>query len=214
LNPLSVAVGVVLLAAGGAFGWSVQASAPTARATPDVVREALALERLERAAVCAPGGEDLLREAALRGDWAPMDRVADHLPEKSPIPGFEKVRSGALDAAGDNDYLPGAVEGHVAGFRPAGDGGLDVYAYRFLTRPVATDALASSVAERVCRAGATVLEARGRPGTLVVREAGPSGWLSAWWVTRSDVVVVSYGGWGDPEADLANLAAVAEAASR
>ena len=211
LNPLSIAVGLVLLAAGGAFGWSVRSPVPGAQPAPKVIREALALERLEPATVCAPGGEDLLRAAALRGDWAPSDRVADYLPEKSPIPGFEKVRSGVLDATGDNDYLPGAVEGHVAGFRPEGDGGLDVYAYRFLTRPTAVDAIASSVAERVCRSGATVFEAHGRPGMLVVREAGSTGWISAWWVTRSDVVLVSYGGWGDPDADLANLAVVASA---
>ncbi|MDQ3914006.1 MAG: hypothetical protein M3323_01560 [Actinomycetota bacterium] len=211
LNPLTVAIAAVLLAAGGAFGWSLRGSAPTAQSTPAVLREALALERLDPTDVCGGGGQHLLVETALRGEGAVAARVADYLPKKSPIPGYEKVRWGALDAAGDSDFLPGAVEGHVAGFRPPGDGGFDVYAYRFLTRPSAAETLASTVAERVCTSGATVFEARGRPGMLVVRDAGDRGWVSAWWLTRADVVAVSYGGWGDPDADLANLAVVAGA---
>ncbi|MFN2588030.1 MAG: hypothetical protein ABR613_07930 [Actinomycetota bacterium] len=211
LNPLTLAVAAVLLAAGGVLGWSMRYSAPTAQAAPEAVRAALDLEQLHPARVCSAAGDQLLRDTALRGDARDAARVSDYLPEKSPIPGYEKVRAGELEAAGDTDYLPGAVEGHVAEFRPDGDGGFDVYAYRFLTRPAAAESLASEIAQRVCRDGATVLAARGRPGMLVLRDAARGQWLSAWWLTRADVVVVRYGGWGDADADLANLAAVAGA---
>lgn len=190
----------------------MSSSVPTARPAGAVARAALALEAFEPGDLCRPEGAAALVEVALRSDAPVASRIADYVPDKSPVPGYARVRSGPLDPAGDNSYLSGAVEGHVASFRPDGDGGFDVYAYRYLTRPVAAEMLAAAVAERVCEGGATVAVARGRPGMLVVRETAAGEWTSAWWMTRSDVVVVRYGGWGDPDADLANLAVVAGAA--
>ena len=212
-SPLPIAVAVVLLAAGGAFGWTIRSSAPTAHAAAGVTRAALALETLSSEKVCGAGGDDLLREVALRADGPVAEDVVDYLPKKSPIPGYERAGTRPLDPTGDTEYLSGAVEGQVSSFRPSGEGWFDVYAYRYLTRPAALESVAATIAGRACGGGAKVFAARGRPGMLVLDEGAGGGWLSAWWLTRADVVVVRYAGWGDPDADLANLAVILGAAA-
>lgn len=213
LNPLTIAVGVVLLTAGGAFGWRMKTGAPSAYPTPAAAAAALALERVDTRPMCADGGEEALREATLRADGGEMSpQVTDQLPRRSPLPGYEKVWTTEIDPASDTEVLSGAVEAHVAAFRPPqGDGGFDVHAYRFLTRQAAASALAGNVVDRVCGAGVTAFGSRGRPGMVVLKEEGRAEWMSAWWTTGSDVMVVRYGGWGDAEAALANLAAIAGA---
>ena len=114
-----------------------------------------------------------------------------------------------MDPSVDTAYLPGGVEGHVATFRPGGEGGFEVYAYRFLTRRAAADALTANVVRRVCELDAVPLTARGRPGMIVLQERGNR--LSAWWAARGDVVVVEYAGWGDGKTSLSNVAAIAGA---
>lgn len=210
LNPLSIAVAVVLLAAGGAFGWQIKTNAPSARPTPEAAAAALALERVDGSPMCGAEGLGNVRETALEGPATPASGLPEYLPKKSPIPGYEKVASRPIDAARETEYELGAVEGHVASFRPEGEGGFDVYAFRYLTRKAAADAVATNVVRRVCDFGAVPLAARGRPGMIVLEEKGGQ-WSSAWWVTESDVIVVKYGGWGDPDTDLANLAAIAGA---
>lgn len=212
VNPLSIAMLIVLLSAGGAFGWRLKSDAPTARPTPEAAAAALALERVDGRAMCAPGGLDGIREEALRGPSSgERPRLTEYLPKKSPLPGYEEAGARLLDPSTDREYVSGAVEGHVASFRPRGQGGFDVYAYRFLTRKAAADAIANHVEGRVCGFDAVPLTARGRPGLLVVEERRPGQWSSAWWMTNADVVVVKYGGWGDAETSLANLAAIAGA---
>ena len=209
VNPLSIAVAVVLLAAGGAFGWNLKSAAPRATAA---AAGTLDLQALDATALCADAGDGLLRDAVLRSDGPTSERLADYLPAESPIPGYERVRAGELDAAAGTEYLPGAVEGRVAAFAPAEDGGFEVYAYRFLTRPAAAQAVTAEIDERVCGSRARAFVAGAQPGTVVVRtDAGP---LRAWWLTQDEVVVVvDYRGWGDPDADLANLAAIVRAAT-
>ncbi|HEX2196424.1 MAG TPA: hypothetical protein VHJ76_05815 [Actinomycetota bacterium] len=211
VNPLTVAVGVVLLCAGGAFGWRMRSDAPTARPTPEAAAAALALERVDERPMCSARGLEEVRDVVLRGASPELpDGLGEHLPTRSPLPGYARVSSHAIDAAAEAEFLGGAVEGHVASFRPDGEGGFDVYAYRFLTRRSAADAVAAQVVRRVCDFGARPLEARGRPGLVVLEERGRD-WMSAWWLSRSDVIVVKYGGWGDGATSLANLAAVAGA---
>lgn len=212
LNPLSIALLVVLLAAGGAFGWRMKTDAPSARPTPEAAAAALALERVDGPSMCGPEALQRVRESALEGPSSgePV-RLVEYLPKRSPLPGYEKVVTRAADPAMDTGYELGAVEGHLASFRPEGDGGFDVYAFRYTSRKAAADAVAANVVRRVCDFGAVPLRARGRPGLVVLEERDRAEWSSAWWVTRSDVVVVKYGGWGDDEVDLANLAAIAGA---
>lgn len=212
VNPLSIAVAVVLLAAGGAFGWRMKTDAPSARPTPEAAAAALALERVDGRPMCGPDGAQEVRDSALEGPRheAPV-RLGEYLPNRSPLSGYEKVAAHAVDPARDAGYELGAVEGHVASFRPEGEGGFDVYAFRFVTPKAAADAVAANVVRRVCDFGATPLAARGRPGMIVLEERSRAEWSSAWWVTQSDVVVVKYGGWGDAQTDLANLAAIAGA---
>lgn len=212
LNPLSIAVVVVLLSAGGAFGWRMRTDAPSARPTPEAAAAALGLERVDAKSMCGPGGLDDVRDEALHGPSSEEPaRLADYLPRKSPLPGYDRTAAHAIDPATETEYVPGAVEGHVASFRPRGEGGFDVYAFRFLTRRAAADAVAANVVRRVCELGARPFAARGRPGLVVVEERKRADWSSAWWVTHSDVIVVRYGGWGDADASLANLAAIAGA---
>lgn len=212
LNPLTVAVAVVLLSAGGAFGWRMTAHAPSARPTPEAAAAALALERVDGGPMCAPGGRDHVRDEILRGADAELpDRLSDYLPERSPLPGYEKTDSHALDASSETEFVSSAVDGHVASFRPPGEGGFDVVAYRFLTRRAAADAVADHVVDRVCDNDAVPLTARGRAGMIVVEERSRADWSSAWWLTGTDVVMVRYGGWGDAKTSLANLAAIAGA---
>lgn len=212
VNPLSIAVALVLLCAGGAFGWRMKTSAPSAQPTPEVAAAALALERVDGRPICGPSGVQDVRDSALGGprSGAPA-RLAEYLPKRSPLSGYEKVAAHAVDPARDTGYELGAVEGRVASFRPAGEGGFDVYAFRYVTPKAAADAVAANVVRRVCEFGAEPLVARGRAGMIVLQERGRAEWSSAWWVTESDVVVVKYGGWGDAKADLANLAAIAGA---
>ncbi|HEX2057853.1 MAG TPA: hypothetical protein VHI71_05740 [Actinomycetota bacterium] len=211
VNPLTVAVAVVLLTAGGAFGWRMKTNAPSARPTPEAAAAALALERVDGRPMCAERGNEVVRDVALRGPSPELpERLGEHLPRRSPLPGYDRVTSHLIDASTEGEFLDGAVEGHVASFRPQADGGFDVYAYRFLTRRAAADAVAAQVVRRVCEFGAVPLEARGRPGMIVLEERGGD-WMSAWWLSRSDVLVVKYGGWGDAQVSLANLAAVAGA---
>lgn len=212
VNPLSVAVAVVLLSAGGAFGWRIRTGAPSAEPTPQAAAAALALERVDARPMCASGGPDMVRDEALRGPSpGTPGELADHLPKRSPLPGYVKVASHALDPSTEIEFVAGAVEGHVASFRPEGEGGFDVYSYRFLTRRAAADSVAANVVRRVCDFGATAFSARGRVGLIVLEEATRDDWSTAWWLTRSDLVVVRYGGWGDGRTSLANLAAIAGA---
>lgn len=215
VNPLSVAAAVVFVSIGASFWWGVSSDAPSARPTPEVAAAALGLERVDGRRMCAEEGRSEIREEALKGPSSgERPPLAEYLPERSPLPGYGKAGAARLlDPATDEEYVPGAVEGHVASFRPEGDGGFDVYAYRFLTRKAAADAIAHHVEGRVCRLDAVPLAARGRPGLLVVEERRPGQWSSAWWMTNTDVVVVKYGGWGDADASLANLAAIAGAAA-
>lgn len=211
VNPLTVAVAIVLLSAGGAFGWRMKTAAPSARPTPEAAAAALALERVDGRPMCTERGVEEVRDLALRGPSPDLpDRLGEHVPRRSPLPGYARVTSHAIDAAAEAEFLGGAVEGHVASFRPEGDGGFDVFAYRFLTRRAAADAVAAQVVRRVCEFGAVPLQARGVPGMLVLEEQGHE-WMSAWWLSRSDVLIVKYGGWGDQKTTLANLAAVAGA---
>ncbi len=212
VNPLSIAVALVLLCAGGAFGWRMKTSAPSARPTPEVAAAALALERVDGRPMCGPAGVQAVRDSALDGPRSDAPaRLADYLPKRSPLSGYEKVAAHAVDPERDTGYELGAVQGQVASFRPAGEGGFDVYAFRFVTPKAAADAVAANVVRRVCEFGAEPLTARGRAGMIVLQERGRAEWSSAWWVTASDVVVVKYGGWGDAKADLGNLAAIAGA---
>jgi hypothetical protein len=212
VNPLTVAVAVVLLSAGGAFGWQMKTRALSARPTPEAAAAALALERVDGDTMCGSGGRDDLRDDALRGDSGPLaERLADYLPQRSPLPGYVKVSSHAIDASSETEFVAGAVDGHVVSYRPEGEGGFDVYAYRFLTRRAAADAVADNVARRVCEFGAKPLAARGHTGMVVVEERRRGEWSTAWWITHSDVIVVRYGGWGDAQTSLANLAAIAGA---
>lgn len=213
VNPLTVAVAVVLLSAGGAFGWRMRDDAPSARPTPEAAAAALALERVDGAPMCSAGGHDRVRDDVLRGPEADLrDRLASYLPKESPIDGYAKVSSHGIDASTESEYLSGAVDGHVVSYRPEGEGGFDVYAYRFLTRRAAADTVAGNVLRRVCEFGAVPLEARGRPGMIVVEEEQGE-WSSAWWLTGSDVVVVRYfpASPGDAKNSLADLAAIAGA---
>jgi hypothetical protein len=212
LNPLSIAVAVVLASAGGALGWQMRTDAPSARPTPEAAAAALALERVDGQPMCSPSGLRDVREQALAApDGGQPARLSDHLPKKSPLPGYDRVSTHAVDPSRDTAYELGAVEGHVASFRPEGEGGFDVYAFRYVTNKAAADAVAANVVRRVCDFGAVPLAARGRPGMIVLEERRAAEWSSAWWVTQSDVVVVRYGGWGDDRTDLANLAAIAGA---
>lgn len=212
VNPLTISVALVLLAAGGAFGWQMKGEAPSARPTPEAAAAALALQRFDSEPMCVPGGADDLRDTSLRTPSPePPPRLGDHLPKRSPIPGYERVDARPMDPATDTDYLAGAVEGQVARFRPEGQGGFDVYAYRFLTRRAAADAVSANVVRRVCELGAVPLSSGGRPGLLVLEDRGPNGKLSAWWLSRTDVVVVEYEGWGDGKTSLASVAAIAGA---
>lgn len=214
VNPLSVAVAVVLLSAGGAFGWRMKTDVPSARPTPEAAAAALALERVDGRPMCAPAGAEELGESTLRtATPEPPARLADHLPRRSPLPGYDPAGSRAMDPSVDTEFLPGAVEGHVATFRPEGEGGFEVYAFRFLTRRAAADAVADNVVREVCELDAVPLSARGRPGMLVLEERGPGHRMSAWWVVRGDVLVVEYAGWGDGKTSLANVAAIAGAAA-
>ena len=212
VNPLSIAVAVVLLAAGGAFGWRMRHGVPSARPTPEAAAAALALERVDGAPMCAARGPEDVRDEVLRGDegGAPPERLSDYLPKRSPLSGYDKVGSHHIDPAAETQFVSGSVDGHVVSFRPAGEGGFDVYAYRFLTRRAAADAIADNVTRRICEFDAVPLSARGRPGMVVVEERRAE-WSSAWWLTGSDVLVVRYGGWGDAKTSLANLAAIAGA---
>jgi hypothetical protein len=213
VNPLSVAAALVFVSIGASFWW-VKPDAPSARPTPEVAAAALDLERVDGRRMCAAQGLGEIREQALRGPSSgERPRLAEYLPEKSPLPGYGKAGARLLDPAIDEEYVSGAVEGHVASFRPEGEGGFDVYAYRFLTRKAAADAIAHHVEGLVCDLDAVPLAARGRPGLLVVEERRPGGWSSAWWMTNTDVVVVKYGGWGDAGESLENLAAIAGAAA-
>ncbi|MDQ3952085.1 MAG: hypothetical protein M3279_03820 [Actinomycetota bacterium] len=208
VNPLTVAVAVVLLSAGGAFGWRMKKDAPTARPTPEAAAAALALERVDGRPMCAERGLEEVRDLALRGPSPELpERLGGHLPKRSPLPGYALVSSHAMDAAAESEFLGGAVDGHVASFRAEGEGGFDVYAYRFLTRRAAADAVAAEVVRRVCELGAVPFAARGRPGMVVLQERGNR--LSAWWASRGDLVVVEYAGWGDGKTGLANVAAIA-----
>lgn len=212
VNALSVAVAIVLLAAGGAFGWQMKTGAPSARPTPQAAAAALALKRVDGAPMCADGGREDVRDEVLRGASGDLPEQLDgYLPKRSPLPGYAKVSSHAVDPATETEYVAGAVEGHVASFRPESDGGFDVYAFRFLTRRAAADAVADNVLRRVCDFGAVPLTARGHPGMIVLEERGGGDWSTAWWATRTDVILVRYGGWGDAKASLANLAAIAGA---
>lgn len=216
VNPLTVAVAAVLLAAGGAFGWRMSSRAPSARPTPEAAAAALALERVDGAPMCAPGGRDRVRDEVLRGDPADLpERLGDYLPKRSPIPGYARTTSHAIDAASEVDFVSGAVDGHVASFRPAGEGGFDVYAFSFLTERAAADAVADNVIRRVCEFDAVPLSARGHPGMILVEERRGE-WSSAWWATRSDVLVVRYGGPTppDPQRSLVSLAAIAGSTAR
>ena len=215
VNPLSIAVAVVLLSAGGAFGWRMRTNVPAARPTPEAAAAALALERVDGRSMCGPEGLRIVREIAMDGPTSDGGaRLADYLPEKSPLPGYDKVRDGVADPTRDAGYELGAVDGRIASFRPEGEGGFDVYAFRFVSPRAAADAVAANVVRRVCDFGGVPLRARGRAGLIVVEERRGGGeWSSAWWVTQSDVVVVRYGGWGDGTTDLANLAAIAGAAA-
>lgn len=209
-NPLTVAVAVVLLSAGGAFGWRMKTSAPSARTTPEAAAAALALERVDARPWCRPGGADDLEDSTLRASGAePPARLQDHLPKRSPLRGYAAVETRAMDPSVDGEFLAGAVDGQRALFRPQGEGGFGVYAYRFLTRRAAADALVANVVRRVCELDAAPLAARGRPGMLVLQERGNR--LSAWWAARGDLVVVEYAGWGDGKTGLANVAAIAGA---
>lgn len=211
-NPLTIAVAVLLLAAGGAFGWRVKTHAPSARPTPEAAAAALALERIDGDPFCAPGGADDLRDSTLRTSGAePPPRLGDHLPKRSPLPGYERVDVREMDPSVETEFLAGAVEGRVAAFRPDGEGGFDVFAYTFLTRRAAADALVANVARRVCELDAVPFAARGRPGMVVLQERGNR--LSAWWASRGDLVVVEYAGWGDGKTGLANVAAIAGSAA-
>lgn len=209
-NPLTVAVAVVLLAAGGAFGWRMKTHAPSARPTPRAAAAALALERVDARSICAPGGADDLTDETLAtsGDESAA-RLGDELPKKSPLPGYERVEAGEMDPSVDTDFLSGAVEGQRAAFRPDGEGGFDVFAYTFLTRRAAADSLVANVVRRVCELDAAPFAARGRPGMIVLQERGNR--LSAWWAASGDLVVVEYAGWGDGKTGLANVAAIAGA---
>lgn len=211
VNPLSIAVAVALLTAGGAFGWRMKTSAPSARPTPEAAAAALALERVDGGSMCSAGGAGRLRDVALRGPEEASPRLGERLPKRSPLPGYERTETRAMEPSTDTQYLSGAVEGSVARFLPKGAGGFEVYAYRYLTRRAAADAIASQVARRVCDLGAVPLSARGRPGLLVLEERG--GAMTAWWLAGADVVVVEYRGWGDDDASLANVAAIAGAAA-
>jgi hypothetical protein len=212
LNPLSVAVVIVLLTAGGAFGWRMNTRSPSAWATPEAAVAALALERLDTKSVCTERGSRVVRDAALHGaGGTARQRLADHLPKRSPLIGYRRVRASELDPSDESAYPDGAVEGHVASFRPEGEGGFDVFAYRFLTRAAAAESVAEDVVRRVCEYGATAFRAGGHDGMLLVREQSGDGSMSAWWMSQSDVVVVRYGGGTDPAAALANLAVIAGA---
>ncbi|HYP23917.1 MAG TPA: hypothetical protein VEV43_10105, partial [Actinomycetota bacterium] len=145
VNPLTVAVAVVLLSAGGAFGWRMRTSAPSARPTPEAAAAALALERVDGEPMCGPRGRDDVRDEMLRGDSGQLpERLAEYLPKRSPLPGYDETSSHAIDPASETEFVSGAVDGHVASFRPEGEGGFDVYAYRFLTRRAAADAVADN----------------------------------------------------------------------
>ena len=208
-NPLTIAVAIVLLAAGGAFGWQ-RTHAPSARPTPEAAAAALALERIDARTICAPGGADDLRDATLATSGAePPARLADHLPKRSPLPGYGRTDARAVDPSVDTDFLSGAVEGQVVSFRPEGEGGFDVFAYTFLTRRAAADSLVANVTRRVCELDAVPFAAKGRPGMVVLQERGNR--LSAWWAARGDLVVLEYAGWGDGRTGLANVAAIAGA---
>jgi hypothetical protein len=164
--------------------------------------------------MCTPRGREDVRDEVLRGPEAgPPERLAEYLPKRSPLPGYGEVTSRALDPATETEFVSGATDGHVASFRSTDDDGFDVYAYRFLTRRAAADAVADNVVRRVCEFGAVPLEARGRPGMIVVEEDGRGEWSSAWWTTGADVIVVRYGGPASPEEEtaLADLAAIAGA---
>lgn len=207
VNPLTIAVGLLLLTAGGAFGWRMNTDAPRARPTPAAAAAALALEPLDERSLCSGRGEDTLREAALRGDPgdSPED-LSDRLPRRSPLPGHDPGARAELDPVTAHDALPGAVEAWTAAFGPEGDGGFRMYAYRYLTRQGAAGELAARVAHRVCALGATPFGARGLPGMVVLQEGRD---VTAWWTSRADVVAVVYRGWGDADAALANVAAIA-----
>lgn len=215
VNPLSVAVAVVLLCAGGAFGWRMRSDAPSARPTPEAAAAALALERVDAAPMCSEGGHDRVRDEVLRGDDSAdaPERVGAHLSQRSPLAGYSKVSSHPIDASSETEFVSGAVDGHVVSYRPEGEGGFDLYAFRFLTRRAAADAVADNVRQRVCEFGAVPLEARGRPGMIVVEEDRRGEWWSAWWLTGSDVLVVRYfpASPGDQKTSLVNLAAIAGA---
>lgn len=212
VNPLSVAVAIVLLSAGGAFGWRMKGDAPSARPTPEVAAAALALQRVDGAPMCVSGGRERVRDEVLKGAETDLPaRLGDYLPRRSPLPGYANTGSHPLDASSETEFVSGAVDGHVVSFRPEGEGGFDVVAYRFLTRRAAADAVADNVVRRVCDFDAVPLTARGRAGMVVVEETRGGEWSSAWWLTGTDVVVVRYGGWSDAQTSLANLAAVAGA---
>ncbi|MDQ3981546.1 MAG: hypothetical protein M3271_02555 [Actinomycetota bacterium] len=212
VNPLAVAVVIVLLAAGGAFGWKANTSAPSAWATPETAVAALALERLPAESVCTGRGEQVIREAVLGGDGVrERERLADRLPKRSPLAGYERIRLSEVDPSGESAYLDGAVEGQVASFLPEGEGGFDVYAYRFLTRPAAAESIAGNVVRRVCELGATAFGSRGEARMIVLEERSGESSISAWWMSQSDVVTVRYAGGTDPDAALANLAVIAGA---
>lgn len=207
VNPLTIAVGLLLLAAGGGLGWRMRTDAPSARPTPQAAAAALALEPLDARSLCGAGGEESLREAALRGDVGDSpDDLRDRLPRRSPLPGHDPGPRGELDPATADDALPGAVEAWMAAFGPDGEGGFRMYAYRYVTRQAAAGELAARVAHRVCDLDAVPFRASGRAGMVLLRE-GPD--VSAWWTSRADVVAVMYHGWGDADAALANVAAIA-----
>ncbi|HEX2295873.1 MAG TPA: hypothetical protein VHN37_11245 [Actinomycetota bacterium] len=213
-SPLALAVAFVLLSAGGAFGWRLQTGAPSARPTPAVAAAALDLERTEAAPLCAPDGAESVRDRALEGTSpGGGDRLAGYLPARSPLPGYDRAGARAVDGATEVEFVAGAVDGHVASFRPEGEGGFDVYAFRFLARKDAAAAIADHVVRRVCDFGAAPLAARGRPGLIVLEERRGAERSSAWWMTRSDVIVVRYAAppGEDAATSLANLAAIAGA---